>query len=120
MISTVQLNGPPVFYDPVQMQTALEASPNAGNNIARFVSVMEKAMETQKAVVYSHEETKREKEKENRIKAVATSEKETAIRDHKPQEVTLRAKRLRRPEDEDVPEEILYNPILGHSVDFKA
>ena len=120
MVSMVYLNGPPPLSNGILLQQTLEASPNTGNNIARFAQEMERAMAEQKVIYVSTKDSEREKEKKSRIRAVAQIAKgDDAGKRDLPENKTTAGKKLRLL-DEDFKEELYDNPLLGLSVDYKA
>ena len=109
-------------YDasPREAVRASETAPNTGMDIARFVTVMEVSIGDVKASYGGYSENARAKEKEKRVKAVATSEKESTIdernknRDPKDQIVSIHKR------SKAVEEEVLRDPNLGGTIDFTA
>ncbi|MCR5785282.1 MAG: hypothetical protein K6G40_06555 [Eubacterium sp.] len=119
MVGMVYLNGPPNMTGN-QLQQTLEASPNTGNNIARFAVEMERAMAETKTAYIKRKDDERDKEKQSRIRAVVQSPKDTSVDQRTQRETETHAKKKFRPVEEDFKEELYDSPLLGLSVDYKA
>ena len=120
MVSMVYLNEPPPLTNGISLQQTLEASPNTGNNIARFAQEMERAMAEQKVIYVNTKDSEREKEKKSRIRAVMQSPKDTSVDKRTQQEKETHAKRKFHPPDDEFNEELYDSPLLGLAVDYKA